>query len=99
MDTAERLVTHDGRSLALKGKTFDVLRMLVEARGQLVERDTFIARLWPGTTVEEHNLTVHVSTLRRLFRRADPTVDPVTTVGRIGYRLTPAVRDAVAAGS
>jgi DNA-binding winged helix-turn-helix (wHTH) protein len=99
MDTAERRVTYDGESLALTGKTFDVLRMLVEARGQLVERDTFIARLWPGTTVEEHNLTVHVSTLRRLFRRADPTVDPVETVARIGYRLTLAVRDAAMAGS
>lgn len=93
LDVSERRVTHDGTPLALSGKTFDVLRLLVEARGRLVERQTFATRLWAGAAVEERNLTVHVSTVRKALMRADPTVDPIETISRTGYRFTLAVHD------
>jgi len=98
LDVSERRVTHAGKPLVLTGKTFDVLRLLVEARGRLVERETFAAKLWAGATVEQRNLTVHVSTLRKGLMRADPSVDPIETVARSGYRLALPVHD-VATGS
>jgi DNA-binding winged helix-turn-helix (wHTH) protein len=93
LDVSERRVTHAGQPLALSGKTFDVLRLLVEARGRLVGRETFAARLWAGAAVEERNLTVHVSTVRKVLMRADASVDPIETVARTGYRLMLPVHD------
>jgi DNA-binding winged helix-turn-helix (wHTH) protein len=93
LDVAERRLMHDGKPLAVTGKTFDVLRMLVEARGRLVGRAAFAARLWLDTTVEERNLTVRISSLRKILHAADATVDPVETVARVGYRLAVPVQD------
>jgi serine/threonine-protein kinase len=86
-DPHERLLTRDGQRVDATGKVLEVLRLLVEADGRLVERETFQSRLWPDTTVEERNLTVHISTLRKALNGAGP-IDYVETVPKGGYRLT-----------
>jgi serine/threonine-protein kinase len=90
LDVGDRLLREGDRRIAVSGKTFDVLRLLVEAQGRLVDRETFNRKLWPDVTVEDRNLTVHVSTLRRLLNRDG--VDYIETVSRSGYRLTVPVR-------
>src|SRR5258708_38367241 len=65
LDARERRLTRDGAPIVIAGKTLGSLELLVEAGGRLVDRETFQARLWPETTVEERNLTVHISTLRK----------------------------------
>src|SRR5262249_48846076 len=92
LDVGDRLVREGDRRIAVSGKTFDVLRLLVEAQGRLVDRDTFNRKLWPDITVEERNLTVHVSTLRRLLNEGGAAVDYIETVSRSGYRLAVPVR-------
>lgn len=87
LDVRERRLTRDGERLALTGKTVDVLILLVEAGGRLVERATFQTRLWPDTVVEERNLTVHIATLRKLLNNGG-AVDYIETVPKAGYRLT-----------
>ena len=87
LDASGRQLTRQGERLSVTGKTLDALRLLVEADGRLVDRQTFNAQLWPEVIVEEHNLTVHISTLRKTLGS-----DCIETVARNGYRLTLPVR-------
>jgi DNA-binding winged helix-turn-helix (wHTH) protein/TolB-like protein len=91
IDTTERRLSRAGVRIALTAKAFEILELLVEARGRLVDRDTFQKRLWPDTVVEERNLTVNISTLRKALN-ADGG-DFIETVPRVGYRLAAAVRE------
>lgn len=91
-DVAEHRLIRAGRSLPVKGKPLQVLLLLVEAGGRLVTRETFMARLWPHVTVEERNLTVHVSTLRKVLGDTPSRPSCIETVARTGYRLTLPIR-------
>ena len=83
LDRAERRLTRDGRRLAVPGKAWQILVLLVEAGGRLVSHKTFRERLWPNVVVEDRTLTVHMSTLRKALGSSDF----IETVSRTGYRL------------
>ena len=91
-----QLLGTDGAPVALGQRAFDVLLALVERAGDLVPKDDLLERVWPGVVVEENNLQVQVSSLRKVLGATAIT----TTAGR-GYRFTlplaRAVDDAVAA--
>ncbi|WP_213881533.1 response regulator [Pseudomonas sp. dw_358] len=80
----------------LGSRAFDVLAELIAAQGQLVSKDQLLARVWPDLVVEENNLQVHVSTLRKLL---GDEREAIRTVPGRGYRLIlePPVAPAVAA--
>src|SRR5690242_17745548 len=87
LDVPERRLTRGKVRLSVAGKPFEILRLLVEAGGRLVPRETFSAELWPRVTVEDRNLTVHVSTLRKAL--SDGSDSPyIETVARVGYRIS-----------
>lgn len=86
LDSEERLLSRDGRRVAVPGKAWQILLLLVEARGRLVAHEILRARLWPDTVVEERTLTVHVSTLRKSLGPG-PAGGYFETVAREGYRL------------
>ncbi|HVJ51227.1 MAG TPA: winged helix-turn-helix domain-containing protein [Aliidongia sp.] len=65
-------------------RALDILAMLVEAEGELVTKSELMDRVWPNTIVEEHNIQVHVSALRKALG-AD--ADWIRTVPRLGYRF------------
>lgn len=81
-----RLADRDGHQIDLTPKVFDTLLLLVEAGGRLVTREEFQARIWGATVVEERNLTVNISTLRKALNREGE--DYIETVPRAGYRLS-----------
>jgi DNA-binding winged helix-turn-helix (wHTH) protein len=87
LDASERRLMRRGERLPVTGKTLDVLRLLVEAEGRLIDRQTFNAQLWPEVVVEDRNLTVHISTLRKALGSGC-----IETVSRNGYRLAVPVR-------
>jgi Tol biopolymer transport system component len=62
---AERQLQQDGRVLPLTPKVFDVLRVLIENRGHLVEKERLLAEVWPDSFVEEGALSRSVSFLRK----------------------------------
>jgi DNA-binding winged helix-turn-helix (wHTH) protein len=62
---AARIVRLDGGAVELGSRAYDVLMTLVDQRGQIVPKDVIMARVWPTTTVEEINLRVQLSCLRR----------------------------------
>ena len=55
----------DGRPVRVHHRALGILCALAEARGEVVSKDELLARLWPGRIVEEGNLHVHVSALRK----------------------------------
>ncbi|WHS58250.1 winged helix-turn-helix domain-containing protein [Pseudomonas sp. G2-4] len=63
----QRLVTCEGKPLALGGRALDILQVLVEQAGTFVSKQALIARVWPDSIVEDINLRVHIAALRRAF--------------------------------
>lgn len=84
MDAEERALLRDGEQVPLSSKAFDVLAVLVENRGRLVTKDALYQRVWADTIVEDANLAVHVSAIRKAL--GDPEL--IQTVKGHGYRFT-----------
>ena len=80
-----RTLVADGERTVLGGRAIDILVGLIEAGGEIVERDTLVRRVWPGRTVEDANLAVQISALRKAFG-AEGAETIVTVPGR-GYRF------------
>lgn len=91
-DTVERRLTCEGRSLAAPGKALQILEILLQAKGRLVKREIFTERLWGRVNVEDRNLTVQMSSLRRLLDRAMPGAGVIETITGTGYRVVCEVR-------
>ena len=76
----------DGKPLAIT-KVFDTLLVLVENRGEIVEKEELMKRLWPDTFGEEANLTFSVQRLRKSLGDNARKPHYIGTVPRRGYRL------------
>lgn len=84
----QRSLLSDGSPVRLGGRAFDILLALVERRDRVVEFDELLDVVWPGLAVEENNLSVQISTLRRLLGP-----DAIATVRGRGYRFTAAAHE------
>ena len=93
LDCAERVLLRDGQPVPLTLKAFDVLMVLVEKNGHLVEKDELMNRVWSGSFVEEGNLKVTVSMLRKALDDNQPENRFIETVPRRGYRFVASVRE------
>lgn len=65
IDLGKRELRLLSRSVAIGARAFEVLEVLVEARGQAVDKYELMARIWPGAVVEENTLQFHVSQIRK----------------------------------
>ena len=74
----------DGVVVELGSRAFDILLVLIEARGALVTKDELLSRVWPDTVVEENNLVVQISALRKVLGEDR---DSIRTVSGRGYRF------------
>ena len=77
----------NGEQVALRPKTFDVLRYLVEHAGELVRKETLLETVWENTYVVEGVLTTSMSELRKLFGDTAKNQRFIATVYRRGYRF------------
>jgi len=93
LDVRAKVLLRDGEIEKIPMKTVEVLIALVERRGEVVTREELFAKVWPDTVVEEANLTVHVSLLRKVLGDAAP----IETVPKRGYRIPVAKAPADAA--
>src|ERR1700746_1699542 len=84
----------DGVAVELGSRAFDVLMVLIEARGALVTKDEIMTRVWPDTVVEGNNLVVQISALRNALGEDR---DLIRTVSGRGYRFIAEIRSLVAA--
>ncbi len=93
LDPRRRRLWRDGSEVQLSPKTVDVLAMLVRNGGTLVDKRDMLDELWPETFVEEANLSVHVSTLRKALGDRPDGGRYIETVPRRGYRFSADVRE------
>ena len=80
---ASHELLEDGRAVALGARAFGVLQALIEHRERTVTKDELLDLVWPGVVVEENNLQVQISTLRKIL---GPLA--IATIPGRGYRLT-----------
>ncbi len=87
LDLSQRQLARDGVPVPLGSRALDILCVLALAKGEVVSKDELMTRVWPGLIVEENNIQVHVSALRKaLDERKSGQTHIVTVPGR-GYRL------------
>ena len=81
--------TEDGRCLrvSIGSRALAVLEVLTERPGDLVTKDEILSAAWPGTVVEESNLTVQISTLRRVLDAGSEEGSCIQTLSGRGYRF------------
>ena len=90
---AERqLLLKNGSPVRIGSRALDLLAMLVRNPGKVVTKRALIAHAWPDTVVEEANLKVNMSALRRVLSDANDAVDYIATVTGRGYRFVAPLR-------
>jgi TolB-like protein/Tfp pilus assembly protein PilF len=87
LDLGKRELSCDGTPVKLAGRALDILCVLASAKGEIVSKDELLARVWPGLVVEENNIQVHISALRKALGDGTAGYDYVATVPGHGYRF------------
>src|SRR5713101_6993695 len=82
--------------VAIGSRGLDILGVLIDRAGEIVSKDEILAAVWPGTVVEDSNLTVQVSALRRVLDQGRPNGRCIQTVPGRGYRFAAPVTHAAA---
>ncbi len=88
MDCAQGLLHCDGEPIHIPPKTFDLLSYFVANSGQVLDKKTLMDAVWPDTFVEDANLSIHISTLRKVFEKDESGSAKIETFPKLGYRLT-----------
>ncbi|MDO9003782.1 MAG: winged helix-turn-helix domain-containing protein [Aquabacterium sp.] len=78
----ERRLLIDQQAVTIGARAFDVLLTLIERRGRAVTKSELLDAVWPHLVVEENNLHVHISALRKLLG-----ADVIATIPGLGYRF------------
>jgi Tol biopolymer transport system component/DNA-binding winged helix-turn-helix (wHTH) protein len=93
LDATERVFARDETRIPLAPKAFDTLLLLVQHHGHVLSKDELIRSLWPGSFVEENNLTQQISQLRRALGESVDASRYIETVPKLGYRFAADVRE------
>src|SRR5262245_48833813 len=92
LDTVNRLLFHKDDVLPLTSKAVEILLLLLEDAGSVVEKDELMSRVWPDNFVEETNLAHHVYLLRKALGDATNENRFIQTVPKRGYRFVAEVK-------
>src|SRR5262245_26988086 len=87
LDLEQRLLSCGGLAVELGSRALDILCVLASANGELVTKDQLMSQVWHGLVVEENNIQVHISALRKALDRAGGGQTYVVTVPGRGYRM------------
>jgi Tol biopolymer transport system component/DNA-binding winged helix-turn-helix (wHTH) protein len=93
VDTVKYVLTRDGEVAPLNLKAFEILLALIENRGQVLEKNELLQRVWPDTVVEENNLARNISALRKALDEHPNEHQYILTVPGRGYRFVATVRE------
>src|SRR5678816_2902425 len=92
LNMVQRVLTRSGETISLTPKATDLLALLVENAGQLLEKEELLKAIWPDTFVEEGNVSQAIFQLRRALGDNRSTPKYIETVTRRGYRFISPVR-------
>jgi TolB-like protein/DNA-binding winged helix-turn-helix (wHTH) protein/Tfp pilus assembly protein PilF len=95
LDPNRHRLLHNGEAVPLSAKAIETLTALVQNPGKLLEREALMQAVWPDTIVEDANLTVAISQLRKALNQNCDTGEFIQTIPRIGYRFVADVREVV----
>ena len=87
LDTRERAIESAGRPLSIAPKALDLLIVLVENCGRIVDKQELMTKVWPDTFVEDNNLAFNISVLRKLFGESGASPRFIETISKRGYRF------------
>lgn len=93
LDPLHRMLRRAGNPLALNAKTFDLLAFLLERNGQIVTKNEILDAVWEGQFVEEANLSVQVSALRKILCEKKNEPRFLITVPGKGYKFVAEIKD------
>jgi predicted ATPase/DNA-binding winged helix-turn-helix (wHTH) protein len=85
---ARRVLLVDGVDCQVGARAFDLLLALIERRDRIVSKEELLELVWPSVVVEENNLQVHISSLRRLVGSS-----AIATIPGRGYRFVTPLHD------
>jgi TolB-like protein len=85
LDAIRRLLWRNGTQVPLTPKAFDLMLALVQHHGAVLEKNEIMRLLWPNLAVEENNLTVIVSSLRKALSESPGEHKYVVTIPKRGY--------------
>src|SRR5262245_12215562 len=93
LDVAAQQLLHEGRALPLQPKVFEVLRVLGENSGHLVEKERLRSEVWNDTFDEEGALSRSISILRKTLGENGSDRKYIKTVPKRGYRFVARVTE------
>ena len=82
-----RVLTRDGVAMALGSRGVAVLAALVSRAGEYVEKSVIFEAAWPGLVVEDANVAVQISAIRRVLAQAPDGNRWIETLTGRGYRF------------
>jgi DNA-binding winged helix-turn-helix (wHTH) protein/TolB-like protein len=87
LNMTRRVLLRDGLPVTLGPRAADILVLLVRHRDRVMSKDELLTQVWRGNAVEENNLAVQVSALRRALGEAELDAPLILTVPGHGYRF------------
>ena len=93
LDLEQRLLWHEGETVALAPKVFETLILLIEHRGRVVKKEDMMKSLWPDRFVEESNLTQNIFMLRKILGESTGKAQYIETIPKRGYCFIGAVKE------
>ena len=92
-DPAEHLLFCDGAPVSLAPKAFEILVIFIQSNGRLMTKEELMQKVWPDTFVEEANLTINISALRKVLGDTTGNQQFIETVPKRGYRFLASVKE------
>ena len=92
LEIHEQRLLRNGQPVPLRSKVFATLRVLVENQGKLVSKDDLMNAVWPDSVVEEGNLALNLTVLRKALGEKETGRQHVQTVPGRGYRFVADVK-------
>jgi TolB-like protein/DNA-binding winged helix-turn-helix (wHTH) protein len=87
LDPTERVLWCEGMPVSLTPKAFDTLLCLVRNHGHIITKDELLKQVWPDAFVEEVNLAVNISAIRKALGESPQDCRYIATVPGRGYRF------------
>jgi len=91
LDLAGECLLRDGEKLNINRRMFQVLRLLIERRREIVGKEEFFQKVWEGGFVEDNNLTVTITSLRKVLGDDAKHARFIENIPRKGYRFVAAI--------
>jgi len=95
LEVSKRQLRRDGKELTLTPKAFELLLALISHRGHLLTKETLISMVWPDAFIEESNLAVQISALRKTLGENEDGFNYIKTLPKRGYCFVAPTRESM----